>query len=109
MYHYNLNISIFFLESRKSAWFREVPALEGFTNNYIVNPEITAENIAASDIIIWGKPVCKNDLVLLSKYKKKDAVLVLLCNREELMKADNWTAVADNIWPRILQKNIMQG
>ncbi len=71
MYHYNLNISIFFLESRKSAWFREVPALEGFTNNYIVNPEITAENIAASDIIIWGKPVCKNDLVLLSKYKKR--------------------------------------
>lgn len=109
MYHYNINISIFFLEPRKVAWFREVPPLERFTNTYFINPQINAENITKSDIIIWAKPVCQKDMLLLAKYKKKDAALVLLCNREELDKVDSWPDVSDNIWPRSLAKKILQG
>ena len=109
MYHYNLKISIFFLETRKSAWFSEVPALKGFTNTYVTNPSFTEENIAASDIIIWAKPINQRDLLFLSRYKKEGAVLVILANGEELMRAQAWIDVADNIWPRILEKDVLQG
>lgn len=45
----------------------------------------------------------------MAKYKKPDAVLILLAYREELMRVENWAGVTDNMWPRSLNKNILQG
>lgn len=52
MYHYNLKISLFALNAQQCAWIQEVEPLRGFTHTYAIDPPVTADNIAASDIIL---------------------------------------------------------
>lgn len=108
MYHYNLRISIFSLQQDQIAWLQEIPPLKGFEHTYAIDPELTAENIAASDIIVWAKPVQQEELLFLAQRKKKDALFVLLAYREELNNADAWVEVADDMWPRSISKTVLQ-